>query len=236
MSTITTLDEDTIADVIAALERDLSKFEGLDRYDVGQIIDGVSYTLEYWGACPREQSVSIMEDYIRNPKKYADIKRGPPGRRRPDHGSSYTARLLCQLGRYEEALDMVEGDFAAGPGSAAPWLSKACALYGLGRKEEALGHAERSLGVKRDYHVAAGFKARILAGMGRYAEALRYAGDYQGGRDIPYFRAGIGLALAGLGRNEEALLHLRVAISITSNTEELEAAKTGIEMASDIAA
>ncbi|CAI9832267.1 hypothetical protein IBTHAUMO2_690013 [Nitrosopumilaceae archaeon] len=226
MSTITALDDGTVFWVITALERDLFQFEVTPRYNVDQIIDGVAYTLESCDVCPREQSIAIMEDYIRDPKKYDGIKRGTPDCPRPNHGTRYLSRLLSQLGRHEEALDLAEADLAAWPDSAAAWLSKSRALYGLGRREEALACAERSLEINGSYSLAAGFRGRILAAMGRYEEALDYAGDYPAGEhEGMYFDAARGLALAGLGRREEARPYLVMSSRFDSNPEELEAAR-----------
>ena len=226
MSTITALDDGTVFWVITALERDLAQFEAFVRYDTDRLIDDLAHTLESSDICPREQSLKIMDDYIRDPKKYDEIKKGPPDCPRPNHGTIYLSRLLSQLGRHEEALGLAEADLAAWPDSAAAWLSKSRALYGLGRREEALACAERSLDLNPGYRIAAGFRTRLLASMGRYREALDYATGYPDYDLLKRsFLGGVGLALAGLGRREEALKYLRVASRSDVNPGELEAAR-----------
>ncbi|MDA7974026.1 MAG: tetratricopeptide repeat protein [Nitrosopumilus sp.] len=223
MSTITALDDGTVFWVITALERDLAQFEVFVRYNTDRLIDDLAHTLESSDICPREQSIAIMEDYIRDPKKYDEIKRGPPDCPRPNHGTIYFSRLLSQLGRHEEALGLAEADLAAWPDSETAWLSKSRALYGLGRREEALASVDMSVKLNPDYMIAAGFRARILAGMGRYREALDYATGYPD-YDLRsrYFLGGVGLALAGLGRREEALDVLDSATEFDTNPEEFE--------------
>ncbi|MDA8003236.1 MAG: hypothetical protein MPL62_18275, partial [Alphaproteobacteria bacterium] len=168
---------------------------------------------------------------IRNPKKYDKIKRGAGPRPRPDFGTAYTARLLSQIGRCAEALELADENVAKWPGRPGPWLSKACALHGLGRPGEALACAEKALEVRPENVVAAGLRARILAGTGRYEEALGYARGYRY-FEKRHFRAAMGLALAGLGNHKEAAVHLGVAIRQDANTEELvEARRAVIEAA-----
>ncbi|MDA7959910.1 MAG: tetratricopeptide repeat protein [Nitrosopumilus sp.] len=226
MSTVAEPDDGTMFWVITALERSLFKLEAAVRYDIDRMIDDLAHTLESSDICPREQSLKIMEDYIRDPKKYDEIKRGPPDCPRPNHGTRYLSRLLSQLGRHEEALGLAEADLAAWPDSAAAWLSKSRALYGLGRREEALACAERSLDLNPGYRIAAGFRTRLLASMGRYREALDYATGYPDYDLLKRsFLGGVGLALAGLGRREEALKYLRVASRSDVNPGELEAAR-----------
>ncbi|MDA7939369.1 MAG: tetratricopeptide repeat protein [Nitrosopumilus sp.] len=175
MITTAQLDGGSTSLVLAALEEARSTYEAAGRYDTDRIIEGVADRYEYWESFRREQTIPVMRDYVRDPAGYSEVKRGSPGRSRLNHGTVYTSRLLSQLGRYEEALDLAEEDLARWPDGPAAWLSKACALYGLGRKEKALVCVERALEIRPDYAVAAGFKARALAGMDRYTEALDYA-------------------------------------------------------------
>ena len=63
--------------------------------------------------------------------------------------------------------------------------------------------------------------------MGRYEEALKYARGYPHFK-VRHFRAGMGLAHAGLGNHKEAAVHLGVAISQDANTGELEEARRAV--------
>ncbi|MDA8002064.1 MAG: tetratricopeptide repeat protein, partial [Alphaproteobacteria bacterium] len=156
-----------------------------------------------------------------------------PDEPRLDIGTVYTSRLLAQTGRCAEALELADGNIAKWPGESGPWLTKAWALHGLGRPGEALACAEKALELRPENVAAAGLRARILAGMGRYGDALEYARSYPHFK-VRYFRAAMGLALAGLGDYGEAAVQLGVAISHDANPEELAEARRAVIKAAGI--
>ncbi|CAI9832294.1 hypothetical protein IBTHAUMO2_700005 [Nitrosopumilaceae archaeon] len=227
------LHDSAIYDVLHRLEDELSTHAGLGRYKINSIITGIADAYEYWDSHDSAQTVPLMWDYIKDPRKYAAVKSCAPDDPSLDIGTVYTSRLLSQTGRFEEALELAEEDLSKWPDKAGPWLSKACALHGLGRPDEALGCAERALELRPENATAAGLRARILAGMGRYEEALEYAREY------PHFKkrhfvAAMGLALGGLGGYREALVYLDVAISEGANTGDLEEARLAVIEAAGI--
>ncbi|MDA7942297.1 MAG: hypothetical protein MPJ06_09115 [Nitrosopumilus sp.] len=229
----TTLHVGDIRVILDMLEWNLARDAALGRYDIEDIISGIAYTCDRHGSYDSAQAVPLVRDYIKHPKKYDGIRRGTQDSPRTNFGTVFTSRLLSQMGRHAEALELVEGDLARRPGSAQAWLSKAHILHGLGRLDGALECADRSLGIRPGNLVAAGLRARILAGMGRYEEALEYAGSYP---DLKrrHFIAAMGLALGGLGDYGEAMIYLDVAISEDANTGDLEEARLAVIEAAGI--
>ncbi|MDA7942296.1 MAG: tetratricopeptide repeat protein [Nitrosopumilus sp.] len=220
-----------IYDVLHRLEDELSMEASHERYDIEEIVEGIAHSYDIRGSHDSAQTVPLMRDYIRDPRKYAAVKSCAPDEPRLDIGTVYTARLLAQTGRCAEALELADENVAKWPGESGPWLTRAWALHGLGRQDEALACAERALEIRPENVVAAGFKARILAGMGRYEEALEYAGSYRH-FNVRHFRAGMGLAHAGLGKSKEAVRHLNISIRNDANPEELEEARRAVTGAS----
>ncbi|MDA7953783.1 MAG: tetratricopeptide repeat protein [Nitrosopumilus sp.] len=219
--------------ILYMLEWNLARDAGLGRYRIESIMRGIARSCDRNGSYDGAQAARLMRDYIGDPRKYAAMRYGTPGDPSTDFGTVFTSRLVSQMGRHAEALELVEGDIARNPDGPQSWLSKAHILHGLGRLDEALECAERSLKIRPGNLVAAGLRARILAGMGRYEDALEYAREYPE-LEKRHFIAAMGLALGGLGDYGEALVYLDVAISEDSNTGDLEEARQAVIEAAGI--
>ncbi|MDA7953785.1 MAG: tetratricopeptide repeat protein [Nitrosopumilus sp.] len=219
--------------ILYMLEWNLARDAGLGRYRIESIMRGIARSCDRNGSYDGAQAARLMRDYIGDPRKYAAMRYGTPGDPSTDFGTVFTSRLVSQMGRHAEALELVEGDIARNPDGPQSWLSKAHILHGLGRLDEALECAERSLKIRPGNFVAAGFRARILAGLGRYEEALGCADGCTHFEDH-HFIAARGLALAGLGDHAKAMAYLEVAADIDANPQEFEDARLAVIEAAGI--
>ncbi|MDA8002269.1 MAG: hypothetical protein MPL62_13395 [Alphaproteobacteria bacterium] len=115
---VTTLHDGAIYGVLHMLEWNLARDAGLGRYDIEDIVSGIASSYDRHDSYDSAQAVPLIRDYIKHPKKYDEIRLGTRDRPRTGFGTVYASRLLSQMGRHAEALDLVEGDLAGRPGSA----------------------------------------------------------------------------------------------------------------------
>jgi tetratricopeptide (TPR) repeat protein len=151
------------------------------------------------------------------------------------------AEVGGRLGRYDDALAMLEHALQIAPGFAAARFNRALVLYRLGRYGDALDELDRLLAADPDSGAYNNLKAAVLSNIGQLGDALEHFETALAARPTqPKVWMSYGHSLKTIGRRDDGIAAYRRAIALEPRLGEawwsLANLKSDVFAAEDIAA
>ena len=130
---------------------------------------------------------------------------------------NYKGVALAKLSRYDEAISCFDIAIMLNPKSANLWMNKGDSLSKQGRIEESIKSFDNALKLDTNNSRALSLKARLLINQRKYEEALECLDKATQKTNEKVLWNDRGVALAGLGRYQEAIQSYENALKIDPN-------------------